>query len=127
MLARLLPDRFVLLLIVTIGVASLLTVRGFAVPIVSALANIAIFSLFFFHGLRIAHDAVWAGLRHWRLQLAVLVSGFLGFRNADFVSPFFSCFFSRCFLLFLNKSKTKQRHIHIYIYMYVCIYIYIYK
>ncbi len=73
MFARLLPDRFVLLLIATIGVASLLPVRGFAVPIVSALANIAIFSLFFFHGLRIAHDAVWAGLRHWRLQLAVLV------------------------------------------------------
>ena len=73
MFARLLPDRFVLLLIATIGVASLLPVRGFAVPIVSALANIAIFSLFFFHGLRIAHDAVWVGLRHWRLQLAVLV------------------------------------------------------
>ena len=72
MLARLMPDRFVLLLIATVGIASLFPVRGGAVPIVSAIANAAIFSLFFFHGLRIAHDAVWAGLRHWRLQLAVL-------------------------------------------------------
>lgn len=72
MFARLIPDRFLLLLLATIGVASLAPVHGAAAPIVSVLANIAIFSLFFFHGLRIAHDAVWAGLRHWRLQLAVL-------------------------------------------------------
>jgi sodium/bile acid cotransporter 7 len=72
MLARLIPDRFILMLLGTIALASLLPVRGSAVLIVSAIANAAIFSLFFFHGLRIAHEAVWAGLRHWRLQLAVL-------------------------------------------------------
>lgn len=72
MFARLIPDRFILMLLGTIGLASLFPVRGAAVPIVSDIANAAIFSLFFFHGLRIAHDAVWAGLRHWRLQLAVL-------------------------------------------------------
>lgn len=72
MLARFLPDRFVLLLLATIAVASLVPAQGQAVPIVSGFANMAIFSLFFFHGLRIAHEAVWAGLRHWRLQLGVL-------------------------------------------------------
>lgn len=72
MFVRLIPDRFILLLLGTIALASLVPVRGGAVPIVSAIANAAIFSLFFFHGLRIAHEAVWAGLRHWRLQLAVL-------------------------------------------------------
>ncbi|MFM7028128.1 MAG: bile acid:sodium symporter family protein [Chakrabartia sp.] len=72
MLARLIPDRFVLMLLATIALASLIPAKGSAVPIISALANVAIFSLFFFHGLRIAREAVWAGLRHWRLQLAVL-------------------------------------------------------
>ena len=73
MFARLIPDRFILMLLATIALASLVPARGGAVPLISALANIAIFSLFFFHGLRIAGAAVWAGLRHWRLQLAVLV------------------------------------------------------
>ena len=72
MLARLIPDRFVLMLLATIAVATLFPAEGGAVPAISAAANIAIFSLFFFHGLRIAHDAVWNGVRHWRLQLAVL-------------------------------------------------------
>lgn len=72
MLARLIPDRFVAMLLATIVFATVLPAQGGAVPVISATANIAIFSLFFFHGLRIAHDAVWNGLRHWRLQLAVL-------------------------------------------------------
>lgn len=72
MFARFLPDRFILMLLATIAVANLLPARGGAVPILSGLANIAIFSLFFFHGLRIAGASVVAGLRHWRLQLGVL-------------------------------------------------------
>lgn len=72
MLARFIPDRFILMLLATIALASLLPARGGAVPILSGLANIAIFSLFFFHGLRIERAAVVAGLRHWRLQLGVL-------------------------------------------------------
>lgn len=72
MFARLIPDRFILLLLATIAVATLVPAQGRAVPVVSALANGAIFSLFFFHGLRIPREAVWAGLRHWRLQLGVL-------------------------------------------------------
>ena len=72
MLSRLFPDRFLLLLMATIGLATLLPARGQGMDIVSAISNMAIFSLFFFHGLRIAHEAVWAGMRHWRLQLAVL-------------------------------------------------------
>lgn len=73
MLARLIPDKFILLLLATIGVATLVPAHGQGLTVVSAIANIAIFSLFFFHGLRLAHEAVWAGLKHWRLQLAVLV------------------------------------------------------
>lgn len=72
MLARLIPDKFILLLLATIGLATLIPAHGAGLTIVSAISNIAIFSLFFFHGLRLAHEAVWAGLKHWRLQLAVL-------------------------------------------------------
>ena len=76
MLARLIPDKFILLLLATIGVATLFPAQGRGLAVVSTIANIAIFSLFFFHGLRLSHEAVWAGLKHWRLQLAVLVFGF---------------------------------------------------
>ena len=76
MLARLIPDKFILLLLATIGVATLFPAQGRGLAVVSIIANIAIFSLFFFHGLRLSHDAVWAGLKHWRLQLAVLAFGF---------------------------------------------------
>lgn len=76
MLSRLIPDKFILLLLATIGVATLFPAQGRGLSVVSTIANIAIFSLFFFHGLRLSHEAVWAGLKHWRLQLAVLVFGF---------------------------------------------------
>lgn len=76
MLARLIPDKFILLLLATLGVATLFPAQGRGLAVVSTIANIAIFSLFFFHGLRLSHEAVWAGLKHWRLQLAVLVFGF---------------------------------------------------
>ena len=72
MLARLIPDKFILILLSTIALASVLPAQGRGLAAVSGLANVAIFSLFFFHGLRIAREAVWAGVKHWRLQLAVL-------------------------------------------------------
>jgi solute carrier family 10 (sodium/bile acid cotransporter), member 7 len=71
MFARLIPDRFVLMLLGVIALASFLPARGSALSTVSTVSNIAIFSLFFFHGLRLSREAVWAGIKHWRLQLAV--------------------------------------------------------
>jgi solute carrier family 10 (sodium/bile acid cotransporter), member 7 len=76
MLKRFIPDTFILILLATIAFATLLPARGPVLDIVSVISNLAIFSLFFFHGLRLAHSAVWQGLRHWRLQLAVLAFGF---------------------------------------------------
>jgi len=76
MLSRLLPDKFILILLGTIALATLLPAHGSGLKLASTLSNIAIFSLFFFHGLRLAHEAVWAGLKHWRLQLAVLAFTF---------------------------------------------------
>ncbi len=76
MLRRFFPDPFILLLLATIALASLLPARGQTLEVASMVSNGAIFSLFFFHGLRLSHQAVWDGLRHWRLQLAVLVVTF---------------------------------------------------
>lgn len=95
MLARLIPDKFILLLLATIGLATLLPAQGRGLALVSTIANIAIFSLFFFHGLRLAHEAVWAGLKHWRLQLAVLgfvfgVMPLMGLGASVLVSDFLS-------------------------------------
>jgi solute carrier family 10 (sodium/bile acid cotransporter), member 7 len=76
MLKRLIPDSFILILLAVIALASLMPARGQGLDLVGGLSNVAIFSLFFFHGLRLAHSAVWEGLKHWRLQLAVLVFTF---------------------------------------------------
>ena len=72
MLKRLIPDPFILLLLGTIAVASLFPAYGTGLVVASHLSNVAIFSLFFFHGLRLAHQSVWDGLKHWRLQAAVM-------------------------------------------------------
>ncbi len=76
MLNRIIPDKFILLLLATIALASLLPAHGEGLRVASSISNLAIFSLFFFHGLRLAHQAVWDGLKHWRLQSAVLCASF---------------------------------------------------
>lgn len=72
MLSRLFPDRFIFLLLATIAVAAWFPVSGTRAHLAGQVSNAAIFSLFFFHGVRTAPQAVWQGLTHWRLQLAVL-------------------------------------------------------
>ncbi len=76
MFKRLIPDPFILLLLATIIVASLIPAHGQGLVVASHLSNIAIFSLFFFHGLRLARQSVWDGLKHWRLQGAVMLCTF---------------------------------------------------
>lgn len=76
MLARLIPDKFILILIGVIVLASVLPARGVGLSIVSLLSNGAIFSLFFFHGLRLAHSSVVTGLKQWRLQATIMLFTF---------------------------------------------------
>ena len=71
MFRRLIPDNFILLLILTVVAASLLPAQGIALGIVGAVSTGAIMLLFFLHGVRISPDAVISGFRHWRLQLAI--------------------------------------------------------
>ncbi len=76
MLRALIPDRFILVLLATIGVATVLPARGDSLSAVGMVSNAAIFSLFFFHGLRLPREAVWAGVKHWRLQVAIFAISF---------------------------------------------------
>jgi solute carrier family 10 (sodium/bile acid cotransporter), member 7 len=76
MFKRLIPDPFILILLAVIAVAALLPARGWWLEGVGMLSNAAIFALFFFHGLRLSHSSMWAGMKAWRLQLAILGFGF---------------------------------------------------
>ena len=72
MFARLFPDRFVPILLATIIAASLLPVRGAAIPVAQAISTGAIVLLFFLNGVRLPRDDVLHGIRNWKLQGAAL-------------------------------------------------------
>lgn len=78
-LSRLLPDRFTLMLIGTVTLASFLPCRGDTAVIFNQIADIAIALLFFLHGAKLSRSAVLAGITHWRLHLLVMSLTFLFF------------------------------------------------
>jgi len=73
-LKKLLPDPFILSLLASVGLATLLPASGLAAVLVDHLATLMIVILFFFHGAKLPRKAVLEGLMHWRLHL--LVFGF---------------------------------------------------
>jgi sodium/bile acid cotransporter 7 len=76
---RFLPDRFTLLLITTVIIASLLPAHGQGIEIFGWITNIAVALLFFLHGARLSRDAIVAGITHWRLHLTIFSATFLVF------------------------------------------------
>ncbi len=72
MLKRLIPDSFIIILIAVIAFAAFFPAKGIMLDRVGMLSNGAIFALFFFHGLRLSHAAIWSGLQQWRLQLVII-------------------------------------------------------
>ncbi|WP_394698969.1 bile acid:sodium symporter family protein [uncultured Tolumonas sp.] len=78
-LSRLFPDRFTLLLISTVTLASFLPCQGTTAVIFNQVADIAIALLFFLHGAKLSRGAVLAGITHWRLHLLVMSLTFLLF------------------------------------------------
>ena len=69
---RYLPDRFIMILVATLIVATLVPATGGLLVAIGWASNAAIFTLFFLHGARLSPQAVVAGAKHWRLQLAIL-------------------------------------------------------
>lgn len=76
---RLVPDRFILILVATLVVATLLPATGGTLVTIGWVSNAAIFLLFFLHGARLSRQSVVDGARRWRLQLAILGFGYGAF------------------------------------------------
>ncbi len=74
-----LPDNFVLLLVATVALASLLPAHGLAAVSLEWITKFAIGLLFFLHGAKLSRSAILAGITHWRLHLLVLASTFVLF------------------------------------------------
>jgi len=72
-------DRFTLMLIGTVILASLLPAGQGAAKVVSGAASISVVVLFFLHGAKLPREAVISGLTHWRLHLFVLATTFVLF------------------------------------------------
>ncbi len=110
LLRRLIPDRFILLLVATLVIATLLPATGTALTVIGWTSNAAIFLLFFLHGARLSPQSVMEGARRWRLQAVILGFGYLGFPLAMLaLSPALHGVFSRELLMgliFLSVLPT---------------------
>jgi sodium/bile acid cotransporter 7 len=78
-LSRFRPDGFVIALIGTVAVATLLPCRGTGAQVFHALGSLAIASLFFLQGARLSRAALMAGAEHWRLHAAITSATFILF------------------------------------------------
>ncbi|MFN5644445.1 MAG: bile acid:sodium symporter family protein [Sphingomonadales bacterium] len=79
MIARLFPDRFVLMLLGAILLGWLMPASGGALDVAQRISNVSIFALFFLHGLRLPRKEVLAALKSWKLQAGMLAFIFLIF------------------------------------------------
>lgn len=75
-MSRFLPDRFTMMLVATVILASLLPISGEPAHYFSIATKVAIALLFFLHGARLSRDVVIAGLLHWRLHLLIMLVTF---------------------------------------------------
>ena len=72
-------DRYSLLLLATVLVATLLPCRGAVADAFGIATSAAIALLFFLHGAKLSRAAIVAGMTNWRLHLMVLVVTFIVF------------------------------------------------
>jgi sodium/bile acid cotransporter 7 len=79
MLRRLRVDPFILAILATVAVASVLPARGAAAGVASVATTVSIALLFFLYGIRLSPSEAMTGLRHWRLHVTVLASTFVLF------------------------------------------------
>ena len=81
MIRRLLAtiEPYILMLLATVLIATVLPPRGVGVPIFDVAADTAIVALFFVHGAKLSRSALLAGAKHWRLHLAILGVSFVLF------------------------------------------------
>lgn len=80
-LARLLAgiDRFLILLIATVILASIWPPQGIGITVFEWATNFAITLLFFLHGAKLSREAILGGIGKWQLHLLVLSFSFILF------------------------------------------------
>jgi sodium/bile acid cotransporter 7 len=76
---RFLPDPFVLILFLTVVMASVLPAHGAVGEALNVLATAAIVLLFFLHGAKLSRENLVQAVRHWRLHATILSITFLVF------------------------------------------------
>lgn len=72
-------DRFLLWLIATVALASVIPPLGRWAAVIDGLADAGIALLFFLHGAKLSRQAIIQGVGHWRLHLLVLASTYVLF------------------------------------------------
>lgn len=76
LLSRLRPDPYILILLSTVVIASVLPATGWFASAADGLTKVAIALLFFFYGARLSTQETIEGLRNWRLHLTVFLFTF---------------------------------------------------
>ncbi len=79
MLKLLALDRFTILLVAMVLLASFLPISGQAAAIFGKVTTIAIAVLFFLHGAKLSREAVIEGILHWKLHALVFAMTFIVF------------------------------------------------
>jgi sodium/bile acid cotransporter 7 len=72
-------DRYIAALVGTVALAALLPASGSAAEVVGSGTKVAVGLLFFLYGARLSPHAAFAGLRHWRLHVPILLCTFVLF------------------------------------------------
>ncbi|MDF2637380.1 MAG: bile acid:sodium symporter [Novosphingobium lindaniclasticum] len=79
LLSRLNIDPYLLMLLSTVGIASIVPARGIWAGIAGGVADGAIALLFFLHGAKLSREAILDGARAWKLHLTVACLTFVIF------------------------------------------------
>lgn len=72
-------DLYLVLLMLTVGVAAVIPARGVGADILAWVVYAAIATLFVLYGARLSPQAIWAGLSNWRLQGVIAITTYVAF------------------------------------------------
>ena len=93
MLKLLALDRFTILLVLMVLLATLLPISGQLAYYFNILTTVAIAVLFFLHGAKLSREAVIEGMLHWRMHALVFIFTFLIFPLIGLLFAFLGNYF----------------------------------
>ena len=72
-------DPFLIILIGTVALASILPVQGKSAAAAGVVSYVAVMLLFFLHGAKLSRQAIFAGIRAWPIHVTVMLASFVLF------------------------------------------------